>query len=97
MRFLAEEEVTTTAHRTDARHTAPSAAVLDARKRMNRARLQRDKAARKVGPVFGLLRKHLPVVYAAVQDYTTALQEEAASYRHLSRALAADLAEREGR
>lgn len=94
---MAEEEVTTTAHRTDARHIGPSAAVLDARKRMNRARARRDKAARKIGPMFGLLRRHLPVVYAAVQDYTAALQEEAASYRHLARALAADLAEQEGR
>lgn len=97
MRFLTEEEVTTTAHRTDARHIGPSAAVLEARKRMNRARGQRDKAAHKIGPMLGLLRRHLPIVYAALQAYTGALQEEAASYRHLARALAADLAEPEGR
>lgn len=89
---MAEEEVTTTAQRTHSRNPGPSEAVLEARKRMNRARGQRDRAARKIGPILGLLRKHLPVVYSAVQDYTTALQEEAASYRHLGRALAADLA-----
>lgn len=97
MRFLTEEEVTAPVARTNARISGPSAAVLEARRRMNHARRERDRAARSIGPLLGIVRRNVPVLYAALQAYTAALKGEAAAYRQYAHALAADLAEMERR
>lgn len=42
--------------------------------------------------MLSIARRNVPVLASAFQEYTQALKAEAASYRHLARALAADLA-----
>lgn len=74
------------------RRIAPSEAVLAARREAIRADRNRQNIGKHAWPVLRLLERHLPVVGAAVRDYTRAANDEAKAYRQYARALAADLA-----
>ncbi|MGY1551601.1 hypothetical protein ACW5CM_07415 [Microbacterium sp. A588] len=84
------EEEGTGAH--GPRRIAPSDAVLAARREAMRADRARQNVGRHAWPVIRILERHLPVVGAAVRDYTRAANDEARAYRQYARALAADLA-----
>lgn len=87
--FPAEEEGTGAL---GSRRIAPSEAVMAARREAVRADRERQNVGKHAWPVLRLLERHLPVVGAAVRDYTRAANEEARAYRQYARALAADLA-----
>lgn len=94
--FPTEEEGTVREDRTRPHGIRPSAAVLEARREAMRADRARQNVGKHAWPVIRILERHLPVVGAAVRDYTRAANDEARAYRQYARALAADLAALEG-